>query len=103
MLLLSGILATLALPTLALRGRGNRSFYFRASLAAFVFGAVYLWLGWLTPDDKPDPAPAEFDGTAFMNEYFPIVGIVLIVAGLQAIIAGLLRPAAAPPQPEWLS
>ena len=93
MLLLFGVLATLAIPLLALRGKGRRRLYFQIFAAAAPFGALLLWLGQMAVDETAKPSAVAPDGgTLFMDQYFPIAGIVLLFAALQCVIAGLLRP-----------
>jgi hypothetical protein len=103
MLLLFGVLATLAIPILALRSRGARQLYVHAAIAALAFGVAFLWVGQSTPVDAKTMSAVEMDGTRFINDYFPVIGIVLLVAGLQSMIAARLRPATPPPAgPEWI-
>lgn len=103
MLLLFGALLTLGIPLLALRGRGDRQLYVYAAIAALPFGGALLWLGQLAPVDPKKMTTAEVDGTMFINDYFPIIGIVLIIGGLQSLVAALLRPATPPSTgPEWV-
>ena len=92
MLLLFGVLATLVIPVLALRGTGRRRLYFQVFAAAAPFGGLLLWLSQRAVDETADPNPVHLEGTVFMDQYFPIAGIVLLVAALQCVIAGLLRP-----------
>jgi hypothetical protein len=104
MLLLFGALLTLAIPLLALRGRGRRQLYVHAAIAALPFGGALIWLGQTAPPvDEKTMSTAQVNGTIFITEYFPVLGIVLLVAGLQSVIAALLRPATTPPTtPEWI-
>ena len=63
MLLLFGVLLTLAIPLLALRGRGARQLYIHAAIVALPFGAALLWLGQMTPPvDTEKMSAAQVDG-----------------------------------------
>jgi hypothetical protein len=103
MFLLFGALSTLGIPLLALRGRGDRQLYVYTAIAALPFGGAILWLGQVTPVDPKTMTSTEVNGTMFINDYFPMIGIVLMVAGLQSLVAALLRPATPPPTgPDWI-
>lgn len=102
MLIVFGALFSMAIPFTALRGRGTRPQYIYGAIAAFPFGAAMFWLGQHATADKETMTADQMAGTMFINEYFPAAGIVLLVAGLQCVIAAMLRPTPTPTAPEWV-
>ena len=102
MFILFGALVSMAIPFMALRGRGTRPQYIYGAIAAFPFGAAMLWLGQHATVDKETMSADQMAGTMFINEYFPVTGIVLLVAGLQCVIAAVLHSTPPPTAPEWV-